>query len=291
MSLPIKDGTGASTSLFTTLSGSDHIPHHIINGSVQVTASAASPVYVTGAVAINQPVSVTIDLTDQITAVVSSSDGNGVWMTSSLANPVHTKTIEGSVITASISGTPTVTLANNAVTASISGTSTITGTVGISGISTITGTVGISGTPTVSLSNNIVTASIANTVTVTSSVGSPVYVTGNLGFDGTSTVSIATSSTWIDGTEIFYNTASLTAEGTGSLINGSVNRKSLYIKNVLPVNLYITIGDGTIGYSDNIFRLSTNDVYIAEQRDAALPHKVLADSGSTYGYVRYTETF
>lgn len=105
------------------------------------------------------------------------------------------------------------------------------------------------------------------------------------------TVSVVTSSTWIDGSEIFYNNANLTAEGTGSLISGSVARKSLYIKNFLPVNLYITIGDGTISTTDYMFRLNTNDIYTAEQIDAALPHKVIADSGSTYGYVRYTETF
>jgi hypothetical protein len=47
MALTIKDGAGSTTSLKTTLTGSDHMPHHVVqavSGTVAVTASVASPV-------------------------------------------------------------------------------------------------------------------------------------------------------------------------------------------------------------------------------------------------------
>jgi hypothetical protein len=205
MSLPIKDGTGASTSLKTVLDGSDHVTYHIvqsIDSTVQVTSSVGSPVIVSGTVGIGSPLNVTVDLSDSITAVISSSDGiNTVWVTSSVTNPVHTKTIQGSVTTASISGTPTitgtvgisgiptVTLSNTVITASISGTQTVTGTVGISELPAITGTVGISGTPTVTGTVHIDNAYIV----VTSSQANPVYTTGSIGISGVPTVALSSN--------------------------------------------------------------------------------------------------
>jgi hypothetical protein len=139
MALIIKDGVGSTTSLKTTLTGSDHMPHHIVqavSGTVNVSASAAYPVYVTGNVSVNQPINVDVDISDKLTVVVSSSaNNNAVWVTSSNSYPVFVKNIESSVVTASISGTPTVTLSSNAVTASISGTPTVT--VGNAGLNTL----------------------------------------------------------------------------------------------------------------------------------------------------------
>ena len=85
MALPIKDGNATLTSLKTTLAGSDHMPHHIvqavsgtvsvtssvsspvyISGTTAVTASSINPVYVTGAVSISQPVSVDVVVGDNI---------------------------------------------------------------------------------------------------------------------------------------------------------------------------------------------------------------------------------
>jgi hypothetical protein len=200
MSLPIKDGTGASTSLKTVLDGSDHVTYHIvqsIDSTVQVTSSVGSPVIVSGTVGIGSPLNVTVDLSDSITAVISSSDGiNTVWVTSSVANPVHTKTIQGSVTTASISGTPTIT-----GTVGISGTPTVTGTVHIDNAYIVvtssqanpvytTGSIGISGVPTVALSSNQVTASITGTPSITGSVGisGVPTVTGSVGISGTPVV-------------------------------------------------------------------------------------------------------
>jgi hypothetical protein len=95
MALSIKDGAGSTTSLKTTLTGSDHMPHHIVqavSGSVTVTSSLAAPVYVTGNVSINQPVNVDVDISDKLTVVVSSSaNNNSLWVTSSTTYPVYTQ--------------------------------------------------------------------------------------------------------------------------------------------------------------------------------------------------------
>jgi hypothetical protein len=91
MALTIKDGAGSITNLKTTLTGSEHMPHHVVqavSGTVAVSASAANPVYVTGNVSITQPVNVDVNLSDQLTVVVSSSqNNNAVWITSSANYP------------------------------------------------------------------------------------------------------------------------------------------------------------------------------------------------------------
>jgi hypothetical protein len=55
MALTIKDGAGSTTSLKTTLTGSDHMPHHIVqavSGTVAITSSAANPAFITGSVSV-----------------------------------------------------------------------------------------------------------------------------------------------------------------------------------------------------------------------------------------------
>jgi len=93
MALTIKDGAGSTTSLKTTVTGSDHMPHHIIQeisganiasivskltdisssaAAVQsITASSTNPVYITGAVTISQPVNVDLVVGDTITASIT----------------------------------------------------------------------------------------------------------------------------------------------------------------------------------------------------------------------------
>jgi hypothetical protein len=76
MALTIKDGAGSTTSLKTTLTGSDHMPHHIVqavSGTVAVTASAASPVFVTGAVTVSQPINVDLVVGDGVTASINNA--------------------------------------------------------------------------------------------------------------------------------------------------------------------------------------------------------------------------
>jgi len=146
MALTIKDGAGSTTSLKTTLTGSDHMPHHIVqavSGTVTVTSSLASPVYVTGNISISQPVNVDLVLNDTITASVS----NTVTVTASTSNPIAVR-LQASALTLG-SGLP--------ITASSAYPVYVTGSV--SSISTISGPV---------------TASIVN------SAADPVYLTGSI---------------------------------------------------------------------------------------------------------------
>jgi len=93
--LEIKDGAGSTRYLKTTLSGSDHVPHHVVeavNGTVAVTASEASPVYVTGTVAAN----VNVDkyaypsgILGALITKITASDGDPIHITSSFLNPVY----------------------------------------------------------------------------------------------------------------------------------------------------------------------------------------------------------
>jgi hypothetical protein len=76
-SLIIKDGNGAFSKLSANSSSTGLIPEHSISGAVNITASAANPVYVTGAVQISQPVNVDIVV------------GDNVFVTSSLAAPLY----------------------------------------------------------------------------------------------------------------------------------------------------------------------------------------------------------
>lgn len=74
--LEIKDGAGATRYLRTTLSGSENIPHHVIEGVVTVTSSQTNAVYVTGGIL----------LTD---SEVRNYPNTALWVTSSFANPVY----------------------------------------------------------------------------------------------------------------------------------------------------------------------------------------------------------
>ena len=94
-SLIVKDGNGTLSSLSTFSGSYGLIPEHAITGTVNVTASAASPVYVTGTVQVGQPINVDVVVGDLIT------------VTSSMANPVY---VSGNVEVAD-------TYTNNGVTA------------------------------------------------------------------------------------------------------------------------------------------------------------------------------
>lgn len=87
-SLIVKDGNSDIKTLSVFSSSLGFIPEHAISGTINVSASATSPVYVTGNVSITQPVNVDLNLSDQLTVVVSSSENtNAVWITSSANYP------------------------------------------------------------------------------------------------------------------------------------------------------------------------------------------------------------
>lgn len=264
-SLIIKDGNSATKTLSVFSSSLGFIPEHAVSGTVNVSASAASPVYVTGNVSISQPVNVDLNLSDQLTVVVSSSqNNNAVWVTSSAAYPAFVNI-------------------NNTASVSISGTPTITGSVSIDGTPTITGTVAISGVPTVALQSNIVTASISGTPTITGSVSisgtasvtssydNPVAVTGSVNVGSIASIvsitssytnpvvtkeKLATSLTFSQfavgtGSSIDWtSTGSLNMSGTFIIAQSSSVRSGLMFTNNFPVNLYVVYDTG---YSNNGF--------------------------------------
>lgn len=252
-SLIIKDGNSATKTLSVFSSSLGFIPEHAVSGTVNVSASAASPVYVTGNVSISQPVNVDLNLSDQLTVVVSSSqNNNAVWVTSSAAYPAFvninntasvsisgTPTITGTV---AISGVPTVALQSNIVTASISGVPTITGSVSISGTASVTS----SYDNPVAVTGSVNVGSIASIVSITSSYTNPVVTKEKLATSLTfSQFAVGTGSN-IDWT----STGSLNMSGTFIIAQSSSVRSGLMFTNNFPVNLYVVYDTG---YSNNGF--------------------------------------
>lgn len=73
MALNIKDGNGSAATLKTSLDSGDLVPHHIVDGTVNVTSSLANPVAITGTV-----LTVTPPVTTVTNNVITSYD----WSTS-----------------------------------------------------------------------------------------------------------------------------------------------------------------------------------------------------------------
>ena len=61
MSLNIKDGNGSSTTLKTTIDTGDHVPHHIIDGTITVSSSITNPLAVTGTILAVTPIATTVN--------------------------------------------------------------------------------------------------------------------------------------------------------------------------------------------------------------------------------------
>jgi hypothetical protein len=204
--LVIKDGLGVVSGISAFSGGFGLIPEHAINGTVAVTASAANPVYVTGAVEIAGTSTVTLS-----SNIVTASISGAAIVTASAASPVY---VTGAV---QIAGTSTVTLASNIVTSSIDGTVTVT--------SSVASPVHVTGATTVTLSSNIVTASIDGTSTITASAANPVYVTGGVEITNSPTVTL--SSNAVTASLFGVNVVGGKLEVTGNL--GSVTIESASI--------------------------------------------------------------
>jgi len=232
-SLVIKDGNGAASSLSAFSGSYGLIPEHAITGSVNVTASAANPVYVTGNVQISQPVSVEIDLSDNINVTASQS------------NPVY---VTGAVISSVADGLR--------VSSSVTYPLYVTGNV----------------TVTDFLNTLSVTASQGNPVYVVSEQSKPVFVnnTSSLPLYITSSenspVTIKTKTATIVNRTKFTNggmtpqidwasTGSSNISGTFILANSSSARIGLIFANNTAYDLYVSVGTGSYG-STNGFLLN-----------------------------------
>ena len=72
MSLNIKDGNGSAATLKTSLDSGDHVPHHIIDGTLTVSSSLTNPVAITGTV---------YSVTAPVTTVSKTSTISFIWST------------------------------------------------------------------------------------------------------------------------------------------------------------------------------------------------------------------
>ena len=222
MALNIKDGAGSSTSLKTTLDGSEHVPHHIIDdvvtvtGSVKlddlpirITSSTSSPVYVSGTLT---------TFTGDYAVKVTSSKGEPLFVVSDMDKPVYVTNAPS---------TPVYTTITQSIPLAIS--------------SSAGAPIYVSGT---------VTANLTDVLTVTSSLQNPVYVATKTGSTNTfERFSVASTSS------INYLSA---ASGTFIMAQSASSRVGLMISNNSSKNLYVAIGDN--GYSTtNGFFLSAID--------------------------------
>jgi hypothetical protein len=166
--LEIKDGAGSTRYLKTTLSGSDHIPHHVveaISATVAVTASQASPLYVTGTV------NTVVDadkyaypggILGALITKITASENDPVHITSSFINPIYvtssigrelyiTNTISTPVYVSSSNSYPVIT--RNSVASSIART----------GFSSFGGTIDWAGTGSSNISGTFILANSSST--------------------------------------------------------------------------------------------------------------------------------
>ncbi len=219
MALPVKDGSGVLTSLKTTLTGSDHMPHHIVeavSGTVVVTSSASSPIYVTSSNAMTvtasstNPVAVRLQTNAlslgsglpvtassaypvYVTGAVSISQpvsvdvvvGDNIFVTSSITAPLYISSSANSPVlvtgTVNVNNYPSITT----VTASTNNPLSVTGTINVNNypaVTTVTASINnpLPITGTVSLTNVNITASLSNNA-ITASFQNPVAVTGAFG--------------------------------------------------------------------------------------------------------------
>lgn len=257
MALTIKDGAGSTTSLKTTLTGSDHMPHHIvqaISGTVyvRVTASAEDPIKISTDVdKYAYPGGTLGALVTKITA----SSGDPVYVTSSNLSPVYVSSSEDRpVFVVSNAGKPVYV--------------------------------------TSSAGNWVqVTASHSNPVAVSSNESKPVFVVNNVGNSLFVTSSEATPvivksavATNVDRQKFtsgggspqinWASTASANISGTFILAESASARTGLMFANNTSYDLYVAIGNGSY--------TTTNGFLLSSTSSAPIDYSFILYSSGTY---------
>lgn len=259
--LLIKDGSSNLTGLAVSSGSFGLVPEHTISGAVNVTASAANPVYVTGAVQISQPVSVDLVV------------GDNVFVTSSLAAPLYISSSDNSPVL--VTGTVSTTVV---VSDGLRVTSSATFPVYVS--SSDNNPINITGSTASSVFNLS-----TNPLWVTSSFTSPVYVTSSNGKElfvtNTSTTPIHVTSsdayplitkntiaTSVARTSFSSFAASIdwtstspsNVSGTFILAAESSTRKGLMFANITDKNLYVALGDTDYALTNGFLLVDTASV-------------------------------
>ena len=242
MSLPVKDGNGSLTALKTTLSASEHLPHHIVQ-------SVASTVGISGTVNVNNTVDVSGTVDANISNVdiytmhggfalvtrVTASDNDPVHVTSSFLSPISVTSSAGRELwVASSPGIPVYVSSSegNYVNVTSSANSPL---------------------PVTSSANKplFVTNDTINVLYVSSSDAHPVVTKSRI---STST-SRATFSSFANTIDWASSTPS-NISGTFILANTSSTRTGLMFSNNTNKDLYIALGDNDFA-STNGFLLNT----------------------------------
>ena len=82
MSLNIKDGNGSSQTLKTSLDAGDLVPHHIVDGTVTVSASLSNPIPITGTIAVTSSLASPLYVTTvPVTTVTKTATTSFTWST------------------------------------------------------------------------------------------------------------------------------------------------------------------------------------------------------------------
>lgn len=262
MALDIKDGNNIAKTLKTTIESSEHIAHHIIDSvgsTVNVSASAANPVYVTGTVQISQPVNVDVVVGDSIS--VTSSVAAPLYISSSANSPIL---VTGTVNVNNLSTITTVTSSGGnpiqitgavriteplpveiTVADIISVTSSLAAPLYISSSANspllVTGTVTVQGVDAAVSDGLRVTSSVDNPLWVSASFSNPVAVTGSFTTtvaDGLRVTSSVTNPLAITGTVALNNNILVVTSSNSSpvltIITSSINNPVWITGSVLP---------------------------------------------------------
>jgi hypothetical protein len=250
MALPVKNGSGVLTSLKTTLTGSDHMPHHIVqavSGTVVVTSSASSPIYVTS----SNAMTVTASSTNPVAVRLQTnalSLGSGLPVTASSAYPVY---VTGAVSISQPVSVDVVVGDNIFVTSSITAPLYISSSVNSPVL--VTGTVNVNNYPATTTVTSSFTNPLAALVTlqgintIFSSIGSPTtgVAVGLIGQDNSVRLYNSTSSVTSSQTFPLYVTGSVYS----SLIDNTVRVSSssgerVWVTGSVTSNASVTVSDG-----------------------------------------------
>jgi hypothetical protein len=240
-SLIVKDGNGTLSSLSTFSGSYGLIPEHAITGTVNVTASAASPVYVTGTVQIAQPVSVDVVVGDLIT--VTSSQANPVYVSGnvSVADTYTNSGITALYVKVTASSTDPIRISSDVDKYAYPG-----GTYG----ALITKITASDNAPVHVTSSQFtpvyVSSSEDRPVFITNSTGKRIYVTSSANeplFVKTPPTTVVGRQKFSSGFQIDWaSTASANVSGTFILADSASNRSGLIFANNTAYDLYVAIG-------------------------------------------------
>ena len=288
--LIIKDGSSNLTGLAVSSGSFGLVPEHTISGAVNVTASAANPVYVTGTVQISQPVSVDLVVGDNV--FVTSSIAAPLYISSSANSPVLvTGTVSTTVVVSdglrvtSSAAFPVYVSSSNNNPLSITGSVVVSDGLRVTSSAAFPVYVSSSNNNPINITGSTISSVFnlpTNSLWVTSSFTSPVYVSSSIGKElyvaNTATTAIHVTSSQINpvvtknviatipvrstfssfaSTINWAGAGSSNISGTFILAQTSSVRKGLMFANNTNKDLYVALGDTDFASTNGFLLAST----------------------------------